>query len=994
MGSVSGESWVWDGQDSSPREEKIFVSVRLRPLNERELSKNDIPEWECINNTTIIFKNGLHERSLSPAAYTFDRVFGPQSPTRQVYEEAAKKIALSVLSGMNSSIFAYGQTSSGKTYTMSGITGYAVEDIYDYISKHPERAFVLKFSAMEIYNEVVKDLLSFDGTPLRLLDDPVRGTVVEKLTEVTLRRYSHLKELLSICEAQRKIGETTLNEMSSRSHQILCLTVESEARKYCSAENSSALTATVNFVDLAGSERASQTSSAGMRLKEGCHINRSLLTLGTVIRKLSKGRNGHIPYRDSKLTRILQHSLGGNARTAVICTMSPAHSHAEQSRSTLVFASCAKQVSTSAKVNVVMSEKALVKQLRREITRMENELRNLNSIATSCDTASALKEKELLIEKLDKEIRQLIHQRDIARSRLEDMLLSGGSFGSPKSWMDWQSLEKGSQTDEYASSEASEIVDPFYSDVSSRASHFSDRYDDVSSSRTEHQSPRNYTDQFLSDDTSPTLYIDKYFGPESPDPGWEKIAQVAGNKLEGTRMAVQCIELDLTKTNMVASASSPDTGEKNSGISHCPLENSPASNVAKEDEETSQNKADNQGKLPSVEPEANSENLHAEDSNSPIRIDFANEKEENINTSVEDCNIEQQELAEVNEVIEPQVVTQREDDLELCQQDAEVRGISDNQETKTDSGSNNDPDKVLSASDNQETKTDGGFNEDQDTAQSASDNQETKTDGGSNDDQDTREIKTDGGSNDDQDAREIKTDGGSNEDQDTTQHASDNQETKTDGGSNKDQDTTQSDSDNQETKTDGGSNKDQDTTQSASDWSTQFERQRQEILDLWNTCNVPLVYRTYFFLLFKGDPSEAVYMEVELRRLSFLKKKLDQSTVARDDQVLTETSSAKALNREREMLSRQMYKKFSGKERDALYEKWGIDLKTKQRRLQLCRLLWTDPKNMDHIKESAALVAKLVGLKELERAPKEMIGLSLLQEPQNLSCFSWMPSLI
>ncbi|KAL0366067.1 UNVERIFIED_CONTAM: Kinesin-like protein KIN-7E [Sesamum radiatum] len=535
MGSISGESSVWDGQDSSPREEKIFVSVRLRPLNERELSKNDVPEWECINNTTIIFKNGLQERSLSPTAYTFDRVFGPQSPTRQVYEEAAKKIALSVLSGMNSSIFAYGQTSSGKTYTMSGITEYAVADIYDYINKHRERTFVLKFSAMEIYNEVVKDLLSFD--------------------------------------AQRKIGETTLNEMSSRSHQIMSL----------------------NFVDLAGSERASQTSSAGMRLKEGCHINRSLLTLGTVIRKLSKGRNGHIPYRDSKLTRILQHSLGGNARTAVICTMSPAHSHVEQSRSTLVFASCAKQVSTNAKVNVVMSEKALVKQLRREITRMENELRNLNSIATSCDTASALKEKELLIEKLDKEIRQLILQRDIARSRLEDMLLSGGSFGSPKSWIDWQSLEKGSQTDEYASSEASEIVDPFYSDVSSRASHFSDRYDDISSSRTEHQSPRNDADQFLSDDVSPTLYIDKYFGPESPDPGWEKIAEVAGNKLECSRLADHCTELDLTKANVVASAYSPVTGDENSGIPHCPLENSPASNVAKDDEETSQNKADNQG---------------------------------------------------------------------------------------------------------------------------------------------------------------------------------------------------------------------------------------------------------------------------------------------------------------------------------------------------------------------------------------------------------------
>ncbi|CAI9763764.1 unnamed protein product [Fraxinus pennsylvanica] len=127
--------------------------------------------WECINNTTIIFKNSLQERTLLPAAYTFDRVFGCDRHTKQVYKEAAKKVALSVLSGINSSIFAYGQTSSGKIYTMSGVTECAVVDIYDYIDNHCEREFVLKFSAMEIYNESVIDLLSTDSTQLRLLDD-------------------------------------------------------------------------------------------------------------------------------------------------------------------------------------------------------------------------------------------------------------------------------------------------------------------------------------------------------------------------------------------------------------------------------------------------------------------------------------------------------------------------------------------------------------------------------------------------------------------------------------------------------------------------------------------------------------------------------------------------------------------------------------------------------------------------------------------------------
>jgi centromeric protein E len=159
----------------------------------------------------------------------------------------------------------------------------------DWTLQHEDRAFVVKFSAIEIYNEAIRDLLSPDSTPLRLRDDPEKGAAVEKATEETLRDWNHLKELISVCEAQRKIGETSLNERSSRSHQIIKLTVESSAREFLGKENSTTLMASVNFIDLAGSERASQALSAGARLKEGCHINRSLLTLGTVIRKLRCG---------------------------------------------------------------------------------------------------------------------------------------------------------------------------------------------------------------------------------------------------------------------------------------------------------------------------------------------------------------------------------------------------------------------------------------------------------------------------------------------------------------------------------------------------------------------------------------------------------------------------------------------------------------------------------------------------------------------------------
>lgn len=224
------------GDEGIQRNEKrIYVSVRLRPLNDKEIMRNDVSDWECINDNTVVYKNAnlsASERLMYPSVYVFDRVFRTDSATREVYEQGARDVALSVLCGMNSSVFAYGQTSSGKTFTMTGITEYAIEDVYKYIQKHPEREFVVKFSAMEIYNESVRDLLSFDSTPLRLLDDPERGTTVEKLTEEILRDWNHVIQLLSVCEAQRQIGETSLNETSSRSHQIIRLTVDSISREF------------------------------------------------------------------------------------------------------------------------------------------------------------------------------------------------------------------------------------------------------------------------------------------------------------------------------------------------------------------------------------------------------------------------------------------------------------------------------------------------------------------------------------------------------------------------------------------------------------------------------------------------------------------------------------------------------------------------------------------------------------------------------------------
>lgn len=165
-------------------------------------------------------------------------------------------------------------------------------------------------------------------------------------------------------------------------------------------------------------------------------------------------------------------------------------------------------------------------------------------------------------------------------------------------------------------------------------------------------------------------------------------------------------------------------------------------------------------------------------------------------------------------------------------------------------------------------------------------------------------------------------------------------------------------------------------------WSTIFEKQRREIIRLWDACSTPLLHRTYFFLLFKGDPSDSVYMEVELRRLSFLVNTPSSVT------------SARALSRERIMLSKKLLKIFSATQRDALFQKWGIPLDSKHRRIQLSHLVWTKTNDMDHIKDSAEIVAKLIGIVELNRMPKELFGLSFLPKPDYYKTSFWSMSFI
>ncbi|KAJ0962163.1 hypothetical protein J5N97_029991 [Dioscorea zingiberensis] len=906
---VSNGGVVGVGIGCGNGKERILVSVRLRPLNEKEISRNDLCDWECIDDTTIIFRNSLPERSMFPTAYTFDRVFRGECNTKQVYEEAAREVALSVVSGINSTIFAYGQTSSGKTYTMTGITEYTVADIFDYMQRHEERAFVLKFSAIEIYNEAVKDLLSNDNTPLRLLDDPERGTIVEKLTEVTLRDWSHLKELLLVCAAQRKIGETLLNEMSSRSHQIIKLTIESSAREFLGKGKSSTLVASVNFVDLAGSERASQALSAGTRLKEGCHINRSLLTLGTVIRKLSKGRHGHVPYRDSKLTRILQPSLGGNARTAIICTMCPARSHLEQSRNTLLFASCAKEVVTNAQVNVVMSDKALVKHLQRELARLESELKFPGSASSTSHFEALLRGKDAQIKKMEKEIKELIRQRDLAQSQLKNFLRVA---------------------------------------VDDRASR---RWEESSQVSTSHVTTSAYDDAVSMSDTSGFPYrglnfsftkFDKSMGTED----WNELHSQRSGKLS---------EHDTFSSRHSISSSNfvrliPQRSEKNTHEAvddfedHCKdvqcIENNESSTTERKEHNISFNER-TESQLSTA---TNQQYSHARPQSVDSPAITLEQQLQNVRKRIDDLvRPYHDELSSVSSAVELS--------------SSQSLGLTKSRSCRTSMNS------VSSPWFQEAGQTDctppssflrnfpGRLGEVQRKRIALNCDIESETLLGL---KEMAQIQCDNQCGNSQIENGDVGIGG--------------------------------------TRKDVGVDPMLDPPESPSHWQAEFEKKQQKIVELWHQCNVSLVHRACFFLLFKGDPADSIYMEVELRRLSFLgsvsHKNLDRTPV-QDSLHITQASSLRKLQREREMLCKQMHKRLSAEERRSLYTKWGIALDSKQRKLQLARSLWIETKDMEHIRESATLVAKLIGLLKPEQALREMFGLSFTPQLTSRRLFGW-----
>ncbi|XP_064793455.1 centromere-associated protein E-like [Oncorhynchus masou masou] len=424
-------------------ESAVKVCVRVRPLIEREETAAESAEpvkfyWKTDKKTIHQVDDGNLTKNFS-----FDRVFSAEETTLQLYQELAKPLVVSTVEGYNGTIFAYGQTSSGKTFTMMGssltpgVIPLAMEDVFQTIKNCPKKEFLLRVSYLEIYNETVTDLLcdSWKRKPLEIREGNNKNVYVADLTEELVTSPEQALAWIRKGEKNRHYGKTKMNQRSSRSHTIFRMILESRDRgdsasgensdrgDSASGENSDCaiIVSHLNLVDLAGTERASQTGAEGTRFKEGCNINRSLFTLGQVIKKLSdETQKGFTNYRDSKLTRILQNSLGGNAKTVIICTITPVT--LEETLSTLQFASAAKNMKNDPHVTEVSDDGALLRRYRNEIADLKRRLLEVSSVTQTTAT-----EKETLSQILQEKDQLQREQEDRYRN-LTKLLVTSANF--------------------------------------------------------------------------------------------------------------------------------------------------------------------------------------------------------------------------------------------------------------------------------------------------------------------------------------------------------------------------------------------------------------------------------------------------------------------------------------------------------------------------------------------------------------------------------------
>ena len=385
--------------------------------------------------------------------YNFDQVFGAHATQEDIYDDAVRPIVEEVLEGFNCTIFAYGQTGTGKTHTMEGYHDWDDASSDSFADSMPSDAGVIpramshifahlrakgvehsvKCTFLELYNEEITDLLAVsdlvEGTveaanakaPKHpLMEDGKGGVAVKGLEEVAVANPEEIFDHIRRGSAKRRTAETLMNKQSSRSHSVFSVTVHT---KESTPDGEDVIRCgKLNLVDLAGSENISRSGAVDKRAREAGEINKSLLTLGRVISALVAGGGGHVPYRDSKLTRLLRDALGGKSKTCIIATVSPASHSAEETLQTLEYAHRAKSIKNKPEINQRVTKNALLKDLQKEIERLTADLtatREKNGVYLSQQSYEEQEKERVDLRARADELRSAL---DLAKSELASLV--------------------------------------------------------------------------------------------------------------------------------------------------------------------------------------------------------------------------------------------------------------------------------------------------------------------------------------------------------------------------------------------------------------------------------------------------------------------------------------------------------------------------------------------------------------------------------------------
>ncbi|KAK6641195.1 hypothetical protein RUM44_012904 [Polyplax serrata] len=421
------------------KKQHIQVFARVRPQSSQELRSQVIVD--CVSTKEVTVKDKSQTKT-----FTFDRVFGPDSKQVEIYKTVVSPLIQEVLQGYNCTVFAYGQTGTGKTFTMvgdkseissktweqdpsSGIIPRTLSHLFDELKVRADE-FTVRVSFLELYNEELCDLLapieSDDGKSLKLFEDSMKkgSVIVSGLEERTVHNKDDVYAILEAGNLRRQTAPTLMNAQSSRSHTIFTITVHI---KVTTPEGEDLIkTGKLNLVDLAGSENIGRSGAVEMRAREAGSINQSLLTLGRVITSLVE-RTPHVPYRESKLTRILQDSLGGRTKTSIIATVSPALCNIEETLSTFDYAHRARNITNKPEINQKTSKRVLLKEYTEEIERLRRDLmatRDKHGVYLASENYnSIMAERENLNKELVSKL-QLLKVREDELSKQEEILKS------------------------------------------------------------------------------------------------------------------------------------------------------------------------------------------------------------------------------------------------------------------------------------------------------------------------------------------------------------------------------------------------------------------------------------------------------------------------------------------------------------------------------------------------------------------------------------------